>query len=134
MLRAWTNKTFSPQCFVAAFLLLAMGSAASSVADGALADMEAKALYGRRCGGCHSLDRNRVGPRHANIIGRQAGTVPGYAYSRALQQSKIVWDADTLNKWLTNPEALVPGQKMGYRLGNAQERLEIIAFLGTKIE
>lgn len=134
MLRAWTNKTFSPRCFVVAFLLFAMGSAISSVANGALADMEAKALYGRRCGGCHSLDRNRVGPRHANIMGRQAGTVPGYTYSLALQQSQIVWDADTLNKWLANPESLIPGQKMGYRLGNAEERLKIIAFLCSQIE
>jgi len=55
------------------------------------------------CMGCHSLDEDDVGPRHRGVVGRVAGTVPGYAYSPALRNSHIVWGPDTLDRWLTNP-------------------------------
>jgi len=87
------------------------------------------AVYESRCGGCHSLDHDRIGPRHRGVFGRVAGSVPGYAYSQALRRSAIVWDADTLDRWLTNPQRLVPGQKMGFRLSDAGERADVIAFL-----
>src|SRR5512147_2496051 len=70
-----------------------------------------KTLY-QACMGCHSLDEDDVGPRHRGVVGRVAGTVPGYAYSRALKSSHIVWDRDNLDRWLTSPQALVPGAKM----------------------
>lgn len=109
--------------------LLLLGSVTSGAANGALADTEAEALYGRRCGGCHSLDRNRIGPRHDAVFGSKAGTAPNYPYSDAVRQSSVIWDEDTLDRWLTNPQALIPGQKMGYRLGNPNERRAIIIFL-----
>ena len=87
--------------------------------------------YEARCGGCHSVDADRIGPRHAGIVGRRAGSVAGFAYSDALRQSGITWDATLLDRWLTDPEALVPGQRMGYRLGDAQARADIVAYLGT---
>lgn len=88
-------------------------------------------LYPRRCGACHSVDRDRVGPKHRGIVGRTAGTVPDYRYSRSLRQSEIVWNVETLDRWLSNPEAFIPGQKMGFRLSNAGERRDIIAYLRT---
>jgi len=88
-------------------------------------------VYEARCAGCHSVQADRVGPRHAGVVGRQAGSVPGFAYSPALQKSRITWDATTLNRWLSNPEALVPGQRMGYRLGDADQRADVIAYLAT---
>lgn len=88
-----------------------------------------EALYARRCGACHSLDKNRVGPRHRNLAGREAGSLPDYNYSPALAASDLIWSAVTLERWLRDPEALIPGQRMGYRLGNAEERAAIIAFL-----
>lgn len=87
--------------------------------------------YEARCGACHSVDTDRVGPRHAGIVGRRAGSVPGFAYSDALRTSGLVWDAALLDRWLTNPEALVPGQRMGYRIADPQMRADIIAYLGT---
>ncbi|HJS31018.1 MAG TPA: cytochrome c family protein [Alphaproteobacteria bacterium] len=86
-------------------------------------------LYERRCFACHSLDANRVGPAHRGVYGRKAGSAPGYSYSPALKKSGIVWDEAALDKWLTNPQALIPGQRMGFRLGDAAERADIIAFL-----
>lgn len=46
-------------------------------------------VYEARCAGCHSVQADRVGPRHAGVVGRQAGSVPGFAYSPALQKSGI---------------------------------------------
>ena len=81
------------------------------------------------CMGCHSLDEDDVGPRHRGVVGRVAGTVPGYAYSPALKNSHIVWDADTLDRWLTSPQALVPGAKMFFAMPNARDRADVIAYL-----
>lgn len=86
-------------------------------------------LYERRCSACHSLDADRVGPRHRGVFGRAAGRVPDFAYSAALRRSGIVWDDATLERWLANPQALVPGQRMGFRLNDAAERADIIAYL-----
>jgi cytochrome c len=81
------------------------------------------------CQDCHSIEKNEVGPMHEGVVGRTAGTVPGYNYSRALQNSKIVWTEDNLDKWLTNPSQMVPGTKMFYAVQDAQDRADIIAFL-----
>lgn len=84
------------------------------------------------CMGCHSLDEDDLGPRHRGVVGRAAGTVPGYAYSLALKNSHIVWDRETLDRWLTNPQALVPGAKMFFAMPNAQDRADVIAYLGEQ--
>lgn len=81
------------------------------------------------CMGCHSLDEDDVGPHHRGVVGRVAGTVPGYAYSPALRDSRIVWGPDTLDRWLTNPQALVPGAKMFFAMPSAQDRADVIAYL-----
>ena len=78
---------------------------------------------------CHSLDTNRVGPLHRGVYGRKAGSVPDFAYSAALTSSPIVWSDTTLNRWLTDPEALIPGQRMNIRVLSADDRADLIAFL-----
>lgn len=88
-------------------------------------------LYESRCSGCHSLDSNRVGPAHRGVVGRRAGTVPGYDYSAALKAAALAWTPRNLDSWLANPEALVPGQKMGYRVDDEADRADLIAYLGT---
>lgn len=85
--------------------------------------------YEQRCTGCHSLDADRVGPRHRGVVGRQAGTVPGYSYSGALKASNVIWTAETLDLWLTDPQALIPGQKMNVLTKNPAIRADIIAYL-----
>ena len=81
------------------------------------------------CTDCHSLDKNDVGPRHRGVYGRKAGSLPDYAYSEALKSSNIVWNEETLDKWLTDPQTLVPGAKMFFHLENPQNRADVIAFL-----
>jgi len=87
-----------------------------------------KVLY-QNCTSCHSIDENDVGPKHRGVVGRKAGTVSDYAYSPALKASGIVWDTNTLDRWLTNPSALVPGTKMFFLLKEPQDRADIIAYL-----
>jgi cytochrome c len=88
-------------------------------------------LY-QACSGCHSIDENDVGPRHRGVLGRRAGSLPDYAYSQALRESQIVWDAANLDRWLTSPQALVPGAKMFFSLPDAQMRADIIAYLAQQ--
>ena len=88
-----------------------------------------KELYESRCGGCHSLDQDRIGPRHRGVLGRRAGAVAGFEYSPALRGSRIVWDPQTLDAWLADPERLVPGQRMNYRVADATDRAALIAYL-----
>ena len=87
--------------------------------------------YESRCTACHSVDADRVGPRHAGVLGRRAGSVPGFAYSPALKASRFAWDQSLLLRWLTNPEALVPGQRMGYSVADAAVREDLVAYLAT---
>jgi cytochrome c len=100
-------------------------SAAFAVGDAA----NGQHLYESRCIACHSVDQNRVGPAHQGVFGRRAGQAPNYAYSPALKASKLVWSEKTLDAWLTNPERLVPGQKMGYSVSEARDRADLVAFL-----
>ena len=90
-----------------------------------------KQLYESRCIGCHSIDENRVGPAHRGVFGRKAGSVAGYDYSPALKSSRVVWGEKTLERWLTNPEATIPGQKMGFAVPEAADRADIIEYLRT---
>jgi cytochrome c len=120
--------------YAAAFaVVLAIVHPAPSFAAG---DAAGDAAHGAKvyhdCMLCHSLDKNGIGPSHRDVFGRRAGSVPNYAYSAALKGSSIVWNETTLDQWLSNPQALVPGTKMMFSVGNAQDRADVIAFLKEK--
>ncbi|ODU20996.1 MAG: cytochrome C [Sphingomonas sp. SCN 67-18] len=87
------------------------------------------ALYETKCGACHSLDANRIGPSHRGVFGRKSGAVPKFAYSPALKKANLSWNAATLDRWLANPVATVPGTRMGFRLPAPQDRADVIAYL-----
>ena len=110
----------------AALAALALGMTVPAQAADAAHGQE---LYESRCGGCHSLDSNRVGPAHRGVFGRKAGTAPGFNYSPAVKNSGVVWEDKTLDAWLTNPQALNPGQRMNFRVATAEDRADIIAYL-----
>ena len=90
-----------------------------------------KALYAGLCSGCHHTDINRTGPMHRGVVGRRVGGLKSFRYSPALKSSKLVWNEKLLAKWLANPEALIPGQDMGYSVANAQDRADLIDYLTT---
>jgi cytochrome c len=115
------------------FVALAAVSAAAvaqSAAPGAKGGDAAhgKVLY-QACAACHSIDENDVGPRHRGVVGRRAGSIADYNYSPALKQSGLTWNDATLDRWLVNPSALVPGTKMFFKIDDAQARADLIAYL-----
>lgn len=90
---------------------------------------DGKELFEKRCGGCHSLDKNKEGPRLADVYGRASASVDGFQYSDALKKLNITWDEDSLDRWLTDPEKVAPNNDMSFHVEKAEERRAIIAFL-----
>ena len=91
-----------------------------------------KEIYGA-CLYCHAIDANRVGPLHRGLFGRRAGSVPGFAYSKAMKRAGargLIWNEKTLDAYLTNPQGLVPGTKMLFGgIADGQTRADLIAYL-----
>jgi len=120
----WLNRVARVMAVVLMVAHSAPSFAAGDAAHGAT-------VY-RQCMICHSLDKNGIGPSHHNVFGRAAGSVANYNYSAPLKASNIVWNETTLDQWLANPQALVPGTKMMFSVDNAQDRADVIAFLKEK--
>ena len=119
-------------CFAVFVLVLALFSMpgavqASSVNAGD--PTRGKDLFEKRCGGCHSLETDKEGPRLRGVYGRKAGSVPSFKYSDALKSANFAWDEAYLDRWLTNTESLVPDNDMDFHVPKADERADIIAFL-----
>jgi cytochrome c len=109
-----------------AFASLVVGSA---IAGRAQTTESGKALFEKRCGGCHALDSDKKGPRLRGVYGRVAGSVASFQYSDPLKKSKITWTDQTLDKWLADTEKLVPDNEMTFHVEKPEERGEIIAYL-----
>jgi cytochrome c2 len=88
-----------------------------------------KDLFNRRCTGCHSLTDNREGPHLAGVYGRPSASIAGFPYSAALRAAHITWNDQTLDRWLTDPDAFLPNNNMDFRVPRPQERADLIAFL-----
>jgi cytochrome c len=120
--------TIARCCGLASLVLIA----ALQMQPAAAADAAHGAQVYKTCALCHSFEKNGAGPKHAGVFGRTAGTLPDYRYSPALQKSGIVWDDATLDKWLADPQALVPGTKMFFNVDSAQDRADVIEYLKQK--
>ncbi|HLK67902.1 MAG TPA: c-type cytochrome [Bryobacteraceae bacterium] len=113
-----------------AFTGLAAITVASSLSPmNAQGKADGKALFDKRCGGCHALDRDKEGPRLGKVYGRMAGSIDSFQYSDALKKSNVKWTDQTLDQWLTDTEKLVPNNDMTFHVESADERSAIIAFL-----
>ncbi|MBL8707426.1 MAG: cytochrome c family protein [Rhodospirillales bacterium] len=83
-----------------------------------------------RCEGCHSIERDRIGPRHQGVVGRKAASIAGFAYSPAMKASGLTWDEATLDRFLEGPTKLVPGTRMGFAgVPEERDRADLIAYL-----
>jgi cytochrome c len=107
---------------IAGCSVLALGGATGGTNSG-------RAAFEKRCSGCHALDRDKVGPRLGGVVGRKAGAVSAFVYSDAMKRSTVVWNEASLNRWLTDPESVIPDNDMSFRLDDAGERGAIIAYL-----
>jgi cytochrome c len=107
---------------------LAEGPQSGNVASGQL-------TFNNACRTCHSVKEgdNRLGPNLYNIVGRKAGSLPAYQYSAAMKDAGIVWDKESLDRFISNPDAVVPGNKMKPYggLASADARTKVIAFLAS---
>ena len=86
------------------------------------------------CASCHSLEpgRNAAGPSLHGVVGRKAGSVPGFRYSAAMEAAGFVWDEASLDAYLAAPQRKVPGNRMGFGgMPDPAARAELIAWLAT---
>lgn len=119
--------------------LIAAGVAAGAVAEerGKGGDPEAGKAVARQCVACHNLDKPEAkptGPSLLGVWGRKAGTSESYAakYGAGIKESGIVWDnEEILDKYLTNPQQVVKGSRMAFRLSDPKKRADVIAYLKT---
>jgi cytochrome c len=103
--------------------------AGSALADGDAARGEKK--FGD-CAACHKLEAgaNNVGPSLHGIFGRKASEVAEFRYSPALKRSGLVWTPETVDKFIADPQAMVPGNRMPYAgMASAADRADLIAYL-----
>ena len=107
---------------VAAMALAALPALAADLKHG-------EEVYSR-CLACHALESERVGPRHCGVVGRRAGAIAGFDYSKAMKNSRLVWNPKTLDRFIANPLKTVPGTTMTYAgVEDAKERADLIAYL-----
>ncbi len=86
------------------------------------------------CPACHGVtpeDNAKVGPNLVGVVGRKAGTAPSLMVTESLKKYGVTWSAETLDEFLTNPSAKVPGTAMGGILTDPQQRADVIAYLST---
>jgi len=97
------------------------------------ADLDNGRLHFNLCRACHTIIQgapNMTGPNLYGVFGRKVAAVPDYGYSAALKAKDWVWDTQHLNGWLKDPQAYVPGTKMGfYGLHDDKDRIDTIAYL-----
>ena len=88
-------------------------------------------VYDDRCSGCHVIGGVGQGPSLAGVVGRRAGAVAGFGYTAALKGSGLTWTPANLDRWITNPQKVVPGTAMVVAVPDPAERRELIAYLAT---
>ncbi len=116
-------------CLVLGVLLLIAANG-----PGAAADVEAGKVIFKKCALCHTAEagKNKIGPSLFGIVGRKSASLTSYNYSDAMKNFKHTWDPQTLDIYLTNPHAEVPGTKMIFPgIPDKTDRANLIAYLET---
>jgi cytochrome c len=114
---------------VAAAFLLSSFLVTTAHADGDAAKGEARF---QECAACHRLEAgvNEMGPSLHGVFSRKAGELADFRYSPAMRRSGIIWTAETLDKYLADPQGFVPANRMPYAgMSNARDRADLIAYL-----
>ena len=106
----------------------------SADAPGRAADVEAGKTAFKKCALCHATEagKNKIGPSLFGIVGRKAASVENFNYSEGMKKFDHTWDAETLDSYLADPRAIVPGTKMIFPgIKDEKERQDVIAYLET---
>lgn len=115
--------------------LLSSPSALPQASQGA-EGVSGQQAYNNACRTCHMLREgdNRLGPNLYRIVGRKAGSLPVYAFSSAMKEAGFVWDEEKLDRFIANPDEVVPGNSMKPYGGlpSSDDRKKIIAFLAQQ--
>ena len=96
------------------------------------ADVEKGKAVFEQCAACHSLDGSGDydGPTLKGVIGRKAGSLEDYRYSAAMKRSDVTWDAGTLDKYVADPQAFIPGNRMAFAgISDNTQRDDLVAYL-----
>lgn len=95
---------------------------------------QGKTFFNDVCSACHTNkpNQNRIGPSLFGVVGRHAGSAPGFDYSAAMKGAQVTWNPETLDRYLADPKAVVPGNKMPYAgVKNEERRKDLISYLST---
>ena len=98
------------------------------------ADVEAGKIAFKKCALCHTAEagKNKIGPSLFGVVGRKSGSVDNFSYSEAMKNFDHTWDTETLDTYLADPRAVVPGTKMIFPgIKDKTERDDVIAYLET---
>jgi cytochrome c len=119
------------QIFAVGSLLLTMSASINSA--NATGDAAKGELVFAKCAPCHAKDKsNRMGPGLLGVLGRHAGSVQGFHYSRAMKAANIVWDDKSLDGFIAAPQKAIPGTVMPFAgIPDQQQRTDLIAYLET---
>ena len=86
-------------------------------------------LYQAKCTGCHSVDADRIGPRHRDVVGRKIASVAGFNYSPAIKKLGGIWTPARLDQWLSGTQKMAPGSRMYIEIDDPNQRRLLIAYL-----
>jgi len=96
-------------------------------------DASGQQAFNNACRTCHIVREgdNRLGPNLYKVVGRKAGSLPDYGFSGAMKEAGFVWDEEKLDRFIANPDEVVPGNSMKPYggLSSSEDRKKIIAFL-----
>ena len=123
---------------MANFLIVAVAAGIAAIALGTVSSGappgdvgKGQAFFNDNCSFCHAFESSGQAPSLAGVVGRKAGSLPGFSYTPAMKASGLTWSAPELDKFLAAPTSVVPGTAMTVDVPNASDRANVIAYLSS---
>lgn len=112
-------------------LLLSSAVASGNPSSNDIETSRGERVFRLQCGGCHSIqpEHHVAGPSLYGVVGRRAGKLPGFDFSPALHEADFVWTREKLDRFLSDPNAMLPDTRMVFWGLDAQSREQVIDYL-----